>query len=137
MTLSCQSELTNDGNREKCKRCDVSLDLPEGTSHNRRCKPWTVPEILRDAAATYEERNKQYGNNYKQIGDSLASIFPDGLPPMNAEEWNCFSAWFMLFGKTLRYGANIGKGGHKDSAHDGIVYSAMLEELTQPRAPQS
>ena len=93
----------------------------------------TVPEILRQAALTFEERNKQYGNNYTQIGVSLASLFPAGLPPMSPDEWNCFSVWFMQYAKSIRYAISLanGNGGHKDSAHDGIVYSAMLEEITK------
>jgi hypothetical protein len=30
----------------------------------------------------------------------------------------------------MRYGENLNKGGHQDSAHDLSVYAAMLEELT-------
>ena len=91
----------------------------------------TVPELLRAAASTYEERNKAYGDNYKKSGAALAAMFPEGLPPMGAQDWNEFGVWFMIFVKLSRYAENIGKGGHVDSAHDMVVYAAMLEELTK------
>ena len=90
----------------------------------------TVPELLRSGAQTYEERNRIYGDNYKQAGALLKVLFPDGLPPMDADGWNRFGVWLMVFGKAVRYAAQLQNGGHKDSAHDAMVYAAMLEELT-------
>ena len=107
----------------------MSQDKTLNAVDNKR--PETVPEILRDAAKTYEERNKMYGDNYKQIGAGLAALFPNGIPAMSPDEWNQFGVWFMIYCKSIRYAMNIGKGGHLDSAHDSIVYSAMLEELTK------
>jgi hypothetical protein len=93
--------------------------------------PLTVPEILRAGADTYEQRNKLYGDNYKQIGPVLRAIYPQGLPAtMTDEDWNRFACWFQVLCKVIRYGVNMQRGGHKDSAHDSAVYSAMLEELT-------
>ena len=102
------------------------------TSRNRHSPnaPATVPELLRAAADTYEQRNKLYGDNYKQIGAGLAALFPQGIPAMDADGWNRFAAWMMLYYKTVRYAIQLPNGGHKDSAHDAAVYAAMLEELT-------
>lgn len=91
----------------------------------------TVPELLRAAAATYEERNKLYGDNYKRIGQLMAIIFPDGIPCRTPEDHNRFGVWYMAFNKLVRYAYQMEQGGHQDSAHDAMVYSGMLEELTK------
>jgi len=91
-----------------------------------------APELLEAGADTYRQRNGPYGNNYHEIGAQLKAMFPEGLPPTAAAGWNRFAAWFMLFVKVNRYAVNLrnsGKG-HGDSAHDAMVYAAMLEELT-------
>ena len=95
--------------------------------------PLTVPQILRDGASTYEERNCLYADNYKRIGQILAVLFPEGLPSMDAEGWNRFGVWFMAFNKLVRYAMQQQHGGNVDSAHDAMVYAAMLEELTRGR----
>jgi hypothetical protein len=38
----------------------------------------TVPEILREMADIYEERNPTYGNNYKEFGAWVNKLFPLG-----------------------------------------------------------
>jgi hypothetical protein len=90
-----------------------------------------VPEILRSGAITYEERNPLYGDNYKRIGRIMQILFPGGLPPMDAEGHNRFGCWYMAFNKLIRYAMQLEHGGHLDSAHDAMVYAAMLEELTK------
>lgn len=90
----------------------------------------TVPEILREAADTYEQRNALYGNNYKRIGEIFVTLFPDGLTLKTPDEWNRMFLLMQLLGKSTRYAAQFAEG-HKDSAHDSIVYAAMLEELTK------
>jgi hypothetical protein len=90
----------------------------------------TVPEILRQCAATYEERNKLYGDNYKKFGHVMKAIFPKGVPIYTPEEFNRFGIFVQCVSKMTRYAESLGSGGHKDSAHDLSVYAAMLEELT-------
>lgn len=91
----------------------------------------TVSELLREGAALYEERNKTYGDNYKISGPTMALLFPNGLPPMSAEQWNRFGVWFMVFTKCQRYAQGFRNGTfHNDTAKDIKVYGAMLEELT-------
>lgn len=91
----------------------------------------TVPELLRAGAATYEGRNKVYGDNYKHFGEMMAALFPDGLVLKDVPDWNRFGVYVMLAAKLSRYAASFASGGHLDSAHDSMVYSAMLEELTR------
>jgi hypothetical protein len=93
----------------------------------------TVPEILRDGAATYEERNEIYGDNYKNFGKLFLSLFPDGEIPLvsNAQDAVRLNLIMMVAAKLQRYAYNFDNGGHLDSAHDMIVYAAMLEEMTK------
>jgi hypothetical protein len=92
----------------------------------------TVPELMRAAAATYEERNKLYGDNYKKFGGVMLALFPDGPPDLVTKmDWNRFGVFFQIASKVTRYAENLTTGGHRDSAHDISVYGAMLEELTE------
>jgi hypothetical protein len=90
----------------------------------------SATDILREGAQTYEERNALYADQYKRIGKHMQLMFPSGLPPMDAAGWNRFGVWFMAFNKLGRYAQSLESGGHADSAHDAMVYSAMLEELS-------
>lgn len=88
-----------------------------------------VPLILEKAAATYRQRNKLYGDNYKHFGEVMKGLFPNGLTINSVGDWNRLGIIVMVVSKLGRY-TNIFSKGHKDSAHDAAVYSAMLEELT-------
>jgi len=88
---------------------------------------------LREAIQTFESRNKQYGGNNESFGAAFLSLFPGGkLPEINTvEDMNRLQVLMQLFNKLMRYAANFQDGGHVDSAHDAIVYSAMLEAFTK------
>jgi hypothetical protein len=94
----------------------------------------TVPEILRKAATTYEERNRLYGDNYKKFGPVMEAIFPKGVALRSAEDHTRFGVFVQCVSKLTRYSENFDRGGHADSAHDLSVYAAMLEELTRDRS---
>lgn len=89
----------------------------------------TVPEMLREAAKTYEERNKIYGDNYKHFGEVMQGIFPQGLTVSTVDDWNRLGVLVQIAGKITRYGAQFAAGGHDDSLLDTTVYSTMLREL--------
>lgn len=91
----------------------------------------TVPEILINAAQTFDERNRIYGDTYKNFGGAMAAAFPDGLTVKSTDDWNRLGLLIQIMGKVTRYAAQFDNGGHQDSAHDACVYSAMLEELTK------
>jgi len=91
----------------------------------------TVPEILRECAATYEERNKLYGDNYKHFGKVMAGCFPNGITLKTEDDWVRMGLLIQVTSKITRYAQNLETGGHKDSAHDTIVYAAMLEEMSK------
>ena len=90
----------------------------------------SVPELLRACATTYEERNKLYGDNYKKFGRVMEAMFPAGLTLNTIQDFNRYGIFVQCVSKLMRYGENLDKGGHQDSAHDLSVYAAMLEELT-------
>jgi hypothetical protein len=90
----------------------------------------TVPDILRDCADTYEQRNKLYGDNYKKFGRVMMAVFPNGLVLSREDDFNRLGIFIQCVSKLTRYSEMLGRGGHQDSAHDLSVYAAMLEELT-------
>lgn len=87
-------------------------------------------EILDGAAATYRERAAIYGDSYHEFGRVMMTLFPKGLTVETEGEWSRLGILVQDITKTLRYANQFKSGGHVDSAHDKIVYSAMLEELT-------
>jgi hypothetical protein len=113
--------------RDKCDECG---------EFNRVA---TVPDMLREAAGIYEERNKLYGDNYKRFGTIMAALFPDGIARRagigNAlgetmpEYFNRVGVLIQIISKLTRYCQNFDRGGHPDSLDDLAVYSMMLQEL--------
>jgi hypothetical protein len=94
----------------------------------------TVPEILREAAALFEQRNPLYKDSYKGFGPALHKIFADSCWSPTArsdEDGNRLGVFMMCVVKLHRYATTFEQGGHYDSALDLSVYSAMLAELTQ------
>lgn len=92
----------------------------------------SVPELLREGAELFEQRNALYGDNYKTYGAVMVAMFPEGLPDLvTVNDHNRFGLFVQLVAKLTRYGANLSSGGHVDSARDMKVYAAMLEELTE------
>lgn len=89
----------------------------------------TVPELLRDGANTYEERNAIYGDNYKRHGIVMRALFPNGVVLRDTDDHNRFGVLTQMVAKLTRYCENWNRGGHADSLHDEIVYSGMLAEL--------
>ena len=92
-----------------------------------------APDFLEDGAATFRERNAIYGDTYLEFGRMCAAIFPEGIrvEPGDVAGFNRLGVLVQAIGKIARYGANFSKGGHQDSAHDLMVYAAMLEEVTK------
>lgn len=95
----------------------------------RKQKKQTVADALRACAATFEQRNKQYGDSYKNLGKIMVELFPDGLTLETVDDFNRFGCFFEMTNKMQRYSHNFTSGGHADSTHDISVYSQMLEEL--------
>lgn len=97
-----------------------------------------VPEMLRDAAALYEERNKLYGDNYKRFGHIMLLLFPDGLSLETADDFNRYGVFVQVVSKVSRYAEQFTAGGHPDSLDDNAVYAMMLQELdSECRSPKT
>lgn len=87
-------------------------------------------DILEEGAATYRQRNAQYGNSYKEFGHILKALFPKGVPNLpDVADNNRLMVFLQIVGKVHRYANNFTRGGHEDSLIDISVYSAMLAEL--------
>jgi len=84
-------------------------------------------DILINGGVTFQERHKVYGNNFLKVGDMCVAMFPEGLTLKTAEDFIRFELFMMKTVKFSRYAENFSKGGHQDSIHDDMVYSAMLE----------
>lgn len=92
----------------------------------------TVPQILEAAARTFAERGKLYGQAYKDFGHVMVQLFPEGFTARTADDWVKLGLIKNIVAKLTRYcGTLPTAGGHVDSAHDGINYFAMLEEVTK------
>lgn len=89
-----------------------------------------APEILAAAGEAFAEKNNLYGGNYKHFGQTMVSLFPQGLTLETEADWNRLGVFVHCVTKLSRYAANLQTDGHRDSAHDLMVYAAMLEELT-------
>jgi hypothetical protein len=89
----------------------------------------TVPEMLEEAANTYRERNKLYGDNYKNFGGIMRHIFPKGVHVESHQDHNRFALFVQIVSKITRYAENFQRGGHDDSLLDLSVYANMLREL--------
>jgi hypothetical protein len=89
----------------------------------------SADKILQAAAATFAERNKVYGDNWTKIGSAMQALFPDGITLVTAEDHVRFYYLLSVVQKLTRYSNNFATGGHQDSIHDVVVYSAMLEDF--------
>jgi len=89
--------------------------------------------LLAQGAITYFQRNALYKDNYKAFGNLLLALFPNQTLPAitKVEDASRLNLILDCLCKLQRYAYNFENGGHKDSAHDLMVYAAMLEESTK------
>jgi hypothetical protein len=80
--------------------------------------------ILREMAATFDERNAVYGDNYLRVAPIIRELFPEGVPPalVTTDRWHLFE---LLVVKLTRFA--VSGLTHTDSIHDAGVYAAMVE----------
>ena len=86
-------------------------------------------DILKEGALTFEEKNAEYGNTYMNHGYVMAALFPNGVKLNSIEDHIRFGIFNMQVSKICRYAMNFNIGGHEDSVHDLMVYSAMLKSV--------
>lgn len=106
-------------------------DLFENQPHPVGTRPANAGDILEEGGKTFKERHKVYGNNFLKVGDVMTALFPDGLTVETPEDWVRLELLMMKVVKVSRYAENFTKGGHQDSVHDDMVYSAMLENVDE------
>ncbi len=96
-------------------------------------KKMRAPEILSAAAETFAQRNAVYGDNYLRFGAAFLGLFPDGRIPAIEDRatMDRLQLMMQILNKLTRYAEQLHNGGHQDSAHDIVVYAAMLEEMTR------
>jgi hypothetical protein len=122
--VQCSRHLTWHHPSLVCSRCVEEQNRPA-------YPPMSVGHLLVNAAKTYSERNTTYGNNYKEsFPRVMMALFPDGADIAREEDWAKMGVFVQVVSKLTRY-AEQWPAGHADSAHDMIVYSAMLQELTE------
>jgi hypothetical protein len=84
----------------------------------------SVPAVLRRMAATFEERNSVYSDNYLHVAPVMRALWPTGVPAelVVTDRWHLFE---LVVVKLTRF-ATSGLQ-HVDSVHDIAVYAAMIE----------
>lgn len=87
-------------------------------------------DYLRAAATTFENKNAEYGDDYRHFGKVASALFPNGLRVSTVDDWNRLALFMWALSKMGRYAKNMDSGGHADSALDLSVYAAMLREMT-------
>jgi hypothetical protein len=89
----------------------------------------TVPSQLAELAKLYQQRNDQYGDTYKRVGNVLWEIFDGKINLETADDINRFVTFTMVIMKMCRYAQSFDNGGHADSLDDAAVYAQMLREI--------
>ena len=90
-----------------------------------------VNAFLELAQNTFAERNRTYGDSYKNFGEIVKAFFPNGVVLKTVEDMNRWGVFQTMLAKLQRYANNFHGGGHKDSLLDLAVYSSMLNELDE------
>ena len=85
-------------------------------------------DILNQAADTFRERNAMYRENWKDVGATLAALFPGGIMLKTPQDHTRFHFVMLMVVKISRY-ANMWDNPHQDSMRDLAVYAAMLESF--------
>lgn len=89
-------------------------------------KPTNAAEAMEEAAKVYKERQEQYGNSYKAVGQIMQILFPGGLPGNLLNHTRLHLVGWIV-GKLCRYAVSIRSGREADdSLKDLAVYAMML-----------
>lgn len=93
----------------------------------------SADKILSQAAKTFAEKGKIYGDNYLRVGGALTALFPKGLKLETPSDHVRYHIFTWIIGKLSRYAVNWEKGGHQDSIHDAVVYCSILEAYDEEK----
>lgn len=91
----------------------------------------TPPDILSAMAETYRERNAIYGDNWRNVGNVMMALCPEGVEMRTAEGFNTWHLFELIVVKLTRF-ANSDLT-HEDSIHDVAVYAAMIESALKEK----
>lgn len=91
----------------------------------------TAADVLAEMADTYRERNKVYGDNFRNVGPIMKALHPAGIGLESAEDHEMFHLWNLIVVKLSRFA--VSKLTHMDSIHDAAVYCAMIESIMKER----
>ena len=100
-------------------------------SENQQPPIKRAPDLMEEGAATFRERNAEYGDSYLEHGKIMSSLF-HGKPVVltTEEEFGIFHLIDLKVVKLNRFcNAFQNRVFHKDSIRDDGVYSFMMEEL--------
>lgn len=86
--------------------------------------------LLVNSSQLFKDRQPIYGDTWKDVGDILALLFPDGVVLKTPAEFSRYNTVSLCLIKLRRYCVNFADGGHIDSVRDLQVYAAMLEAKT-------
>jgi hypothetical protein len=84
-------------------------------------------KIMIEMAATFRQRNKMYGDNWKVVGTVMKALFPNGMKLETENDFVKLHLIDWMVGKLTRL--TFSKLTHVDSVHDLAVYAAMLETI--------
>jgi hypothetical protein len=88
---------------------------------------------LEKAAKTFRERRPIYKDNYLRVGKALDALFPEGVVLKTEHDHIRYHLFSWIVGKLSRYAVQWNNGGHPDSAHDLVVYAAMLASYKEEK----
>lgn len=92
----------------------------------------TVPQLLREAADIYEQRNAIYGDNYKKFGAWVGPLLRGaGVVLETDDDWGRMAYRILMLHKISRDLMQFNNGGHPDSLDDLSVYAMMVRELDE------
>jgi len=119
---------------------DAYEHLEEGGKRMNEANWPFVATELKAKAELFNERHKDYGDNYKHFGYIMGQLFTNGemFDTRNPDTMNRLGIFVQMITKLTRYAQNFHKGGHDDSLDDLVVYAMMLKELdVEVRARES
>jgi len=100
-------------------------------------------DILRSHSEFFREKNIEHGNSYKDVGEMLNLMFPNGLTLKGTDDFNIFSVFITMLYKIKRISGCMFSDSHlkyesaTDSPKDLSIYSAMLQELMEAKIDSS
>lgn len=91
----------------------------------------TPSERLRALGTKRDQKQGEYGDNYKDGGAIIMALFPRGFVVQTEEEANRMTLIVHLATKLSRYCQNFKAGGHWDSLDDMAVYAMLLRDYDE------